>query len=72
MKLTSLLQKLLFVPVLLGLTVVLATGCSDDDDELQGGGNGYVQFKLYKEASYGESASRASDSELEYLYDAKR
>lgn len=36
MKLTSLLQKLLFVPVLLGLTVVLATGCSDDDDELQG------------------------------------
>ena len=40
MKLTSLLQKLLFVPVLLGLTVVLATGCSDDDDELQGGGNG--------------------------------
>lgn len=72
MKLTSLLQKLLFVPVLLGLTVVLATGCSDDDDELQGGGNGYVQFKLYKEASYGESASRASDSELEYLYDAKK
>lgn len=72
MKLTSLLQKLLFVPVLLGLTVVFATGCSDDDNELQGGGNGYVQFKLYKEASYGQNASRSTDSELEYLFDAKK
>ena len=72
MKLTSLLQKLLFIPVLLGLSVVLTTACSDDKLGMQEG-NGYVQFKLYKEASYeAKTASRATTDELEYLNDAKK
>lgn len=74
MKLTSLLFKLLCVPVLLGLTVAFTASCSDDDEALQNGAHGYVQFKLYKEASYSqtEEASRAAGTELEYLNDAKK
>lgn len=37
------------------------------------GGNGYVQFKLYKSASYGKSeTSRAGDNRIDYLNDAKK
>lgn len=70
MKLTSILQKLLMMPLLLVLAVGLFTACSDDDNELQmGGGKGYVQFRLLKEASY---ESRTVASELDYLNDAKK
>lgn len=73
MKLTSLLFKLVCVPVLLGLTVAFTASCSDEDT-LQSGEHGYVQFKLYKEDSYQktEETSRTASNELEYLNDAKK
>lgn len=39
------------------LWCVAASGCSDEGDELEGGKYGYVQFKLYKKASYGQEAA---------------
>ena len=38
-----------FFTILLGM---VAGGCSDDKEELQGSRYGYVQFKIYKQASY--------------------
>lgn len=70
MKLTSILQKLLMMPLLLVLAVGLFTACADDDNELQlGGRKGYVQFRLLKETSY---ELRTVASELNYLNDAKK
>lgn len=48
----TIIQKTLFVPLLTLLFSVVMSGCSDNKDELQGSQYGYVQFKLYKEASY--------------------
>ena len=48
------LSRLVLFPLFALLCGVAATGCSDEGDELQGGKYGYVQFKLYKEASYGK------------------
>ncbi len=57
--------------LLVGAVAVLAVGCSDDEPidnrETQ---YGYVQFKLFKEASY--EASRALKSELDYLSEATK
>lgn len=54
------------------MSALLAVGCSDDEQidnrELD---YGYVQFKLYKEASY-TPASRAVQLPLEYLADAEK
>ncbi len=51
-------------------------GCTKDEGiETQDDGYGYIQFKLYKEASYEGSKSgdlRSAVTELDYLYDAKR
>lgn len=44
--------KLFLVPLFTLLLGVAASGCSDDKDELQGSQYGYVQFKIYKSASY--------------------
>lgn len=46
------LRRLFLVPLFALLCSVAASGCSDEGDELESGKYGYVQFKLYKEASY--------------------
>lgn len=63
--------KLLFVSLITMFSGVVMSGCSDDDEVSQSQ-YGYVQFKLYKEASYNEGtedaarnvASRASVNKL--------
>lgn len=58
--------------IFIGLLSLVSVSCSDDKDVLQGG-NGYVQFKLYKSASYEKSeTSRAGDNRVDYLNDAKK
>lgn len=67
MRINRILYYLLPAILLLGLL-----SCTDDNENLQGG-NGYVQFKLYKSASYEKSeASRAGDNRVDYLNDAKK
>ncbi len=59
------------VLALLVCLVAAFTGCSDDGGvDLREHEYGYVQFKLYKSASYGDVASRAVVSELDYLAEA--
>lgn len=63
--------KLLFVSLITMFSGMVMSGCSDDDEVSQSQ-YGYVQFKLYKEASYNEGtedvarsvASRASVDKL--------
>lgn len=58
--------------LLLFSLISLLVACTDDNENLQGG-NGYVQFKLYKSASYEKSeTSRAGDNRVDYLNDAKK
>ena len=58
--------------IFIGLLSLVSVSCSDDKDVLQGG-NGYVQFKLYKSASYEKSeTSRAGDNRVDYLNEAKK
>lgn len=65
------LYSIFFLPLMVSLlTMVVATGCSDDDEALQGQ-YGYVQFKLYKSASFEKGATRATDK-LESLSDAQK
>ena len=67
MKINRILYYLLPAILLLGLL-----SCTDDNENLQGG-NGYVQFKLYKSASYEKSkTSRAGDNRVDYLNEAKK
>lgn len=67
MRINRILYYLLPAILLLGLL-----SCTDDNENLQGG-NGYVQFKLYKSASYEKSeTSRAGDNRVDYLNDAKK
>lgn len=65
------IKKLANSLLLLGL-IFLAISCTDEN-EISQSGSGYVQFKIYKKASYGEqSASRAGANQLDYLNDAKK
>lgn len=58
--------------IFIGLLSLVNVSCSDDKDVFQGG-NGYVQFKLYKSASYEKSeTSRAGDNRVDYLNEAKK
>ncbi len=58
--------------LLLFSLISLLVACTDDNENLQGG-NGYVQFKLYKSASYEKSeTSRAGDNRVDYLNEAKK
>ena len=53
------LHNLFLLPLLLGLLSIVMPGCSDDDENALQSEYGYVQFKLYKSASFGaEVASR--------------
>lgn len=68
--------KFYFIPLLMALvTVFAASGCSDDDDELEQAAYGYVQFKLTKSVdeaqTRAESGSKLADK-LEKLNDAKK
>ena len=63
---------------LLALSLILVgvsssvTSCKDEAEVLQSG-NGYVQFKVYKSASYEKTLStRSGDNQLDYLNDAKK
>lgn len=50
----------------------IISSCTDDNQNLQSDG-GYVQFKVYKSASYGEqTTSRAGANQLDFLNDAKK
>lgn len=52
--------------------IALFSSCTDENLSKQSG-IGYVQFKVYKSASYGEqTASRAGANQLDSLYDAKK
>ena len=52
------------------LTIGLVTGCSDDDEALQSQ-YGYVQFRLFKSASFEGATTRATDK-LESLSSAQK
>lgn len=71
------LYTTLFLPFIIGIFAMsLATGCSDDNDELQGR-YGYVQFKLYKKSSPAtdggsEKTTRAVTDKLDRLSDAQK
>lgn len=65
------IKKLANSLLLLGL-IFLTISCTDENQISQSGG-GYVQFKIYKGASYGEqTASRAGANQLDFLNDAKK
>ncbi len=54
------------------LLLLFIVGCTDESYNLEGG-SGYVQFKIYKETSYGEQrVSRAGINQLDFLNDAKK
>ena len=62
----------IFVAAILALAAALTGGCSDDDGiDNRDLDYGYVQFKLYKEASY-DAVSRAQKPQLDYLYEAAK
>ena len=70
--------KLFFLPLMAVLFSTVMSGCSDDDDELQQSQYGYVQFKLYKSASYvepetgGETSAQLSRADVDKLGDATK
>lgn len=66
------LYSIFLLPLVAGLLLVaVATGCSDDDEALQSQ-YGYVQFRLYKSASFeGGTTTRVTDK-LESLSDAQK
>lgn len=68
----KLMNKL--VTVMIACLAALAAGCADEGTDNRDLDYGYVQFKLYKEASYQPTAptSRAIQSQLDYLSDATK
>ncbi|MDE6570335.1 MAG: DUF4458 domain-containing protein, partial [Alistipes sp.] len=71
------LSRFFLIVALVGMTATLFAGCSDDEGvDNRDTDYGYVQFKLYKEASYVPTAaapeSRAVQSQLDYLADATK
>lgn len=66
------LYSIFFLPLIVALlTMVVVTGCSDDDEVLQAQ-YGYVQFKLYKSASFDEGVTTRALDKLESLSSAKK
>lgn len=64
--------KLLQICLLFLGLMAITTNCADDD-MLSNPQNGYVQFKLYKSASYDKRmATRAGGNRLDYLNEAKK
>lgn len=54
------------------LTMGIMIGCSDDKDEMEQPLYGYVQFKIYKGASFNDFADSRSIDKLNFLNDAKK
>lgn len=54
------------------LTMGIMIGCSDDKDEMEQSLYGYVQFKIYKGASFDDFANTRSIDKLNFLNDAKK
>lgn len=66
------LYSIFFLPLIVSLlTMAVVTGCSDDDEALQAQ-YGYVQFKLYKSASFEEGATTRATDKLELLSNAQK
>lgn len=67
------LYSIFFLPLIISLlTIVVATGCSDDDEALQSQ-YGYVQFKLYKSTSFDKgTVTRGVTDKLESLSSAQK
>ena len=67
------LYSIFFLPFIVSLlTIVVATGCSDDDEALQSQ-YGYVQFKLYKSTSFDKgTVTRSVTDKLESLSSAQK
>lgn len=67
------LYSIFFLPLTVSLlTIVVATGCSDDDEALQSQ-YGYVQFKLYKSTSFDKgTVTRSVTDKLESLSSAQK
>lgn len=72
MKLISSFIKHFFVPCFILLLTMVVAGCSEDNQEELQQGDGYVQFKLYKSASYDDVQSRATSDKLDNLSQAKK
>lgn len=65
------LYSIFLLPFIVSLlTMIMVTGCSDDDKELQSQ-YGYVQFKLYKKTIEEGAATRAKDK-LDLLSEAQK
>lgn len=72
MNILNKISRLLALSLILLGVISSVTSCKDEAEFLQNG-NGYVQFKVYKSASYGNNLStRSGDNQLEYLNDAKK
>lgn len=54
------------------LTMGIMMGCSDDKEEMEQPLYGYVQFKIYKGASFGDFADTRAIEKLNFLNDAKK
>ena len=67
------LYSIFFLPLIISLlTIVVAPGCSDDDEALQSQ-YGYVQFKLYKSTSFDKgTVTRSVTDKLESLSSAQK
>ena len=69
-------KKLLLSYIFPFIAAILATGglmgCSDDNDELQQSQYGYLQFKLYKSASYNDMVDARATDKLNLLDNAKK
>ncbi len=67
------LYSIFFLPLIVSLlTIVVAAGCSDDDEALQSQ-YGYVQFKLYKSTSFDKgTVTRSVTDKLESLSSAQK
>lgn len=69
----TIIGKLFLLPFFVLWLGMLAVGCSDDNDQAQGECYGYVQFKLYKAASYTqEETAPATRAGIDRLNDAQK
>lgn len=67
------LYSIFFLPLIVSLlAIVVVSGCSDDDEEILQSQYGYVQFKLYKDASFGKDATTRVTDKLDALSTAQK
>lgn len=66
------LYSIYLLPLIVSiLTLGLVTGCSDDDEALQSQ-YGYVQFRLFKSASFDKGTTTRTTDKLESLFGAQK